>query len=198
MEELLKRQKIEIDELNRVIRNYNADGPTRKHKKYLLDKAATFPEMFSVIKENDEQINALKEPSHDEQPYFKEKTFKAIKESFERVMGNVEERLQALGDLNLATASSSAPPTRNEIPTSVGNGSEEHQDTHNLSDENGVDDDDNGHGSGTFGSGLQKDTNDFLTLLYEELMDVIAAARYMDKQSSIGTITAQLTNLNFI
>lgn len=147
MEELLKRQKIEIDELNRVIRNYNADGPSRKHKNYLLDKAATFPEMFRVIKENDEEINTLKEPSHSDQPYFKENTFKAIQEIFEKAMLNIKERLRVLDDPTISSSSAKATPPANDgkpasaenetVPPSTGNGTEDQPIIPNSSNGNG-------------------------------------------------------------
>lgn len=42
MEEVLQRQKAEVDELNRLIRNCKRDGDDRKNKRHLSDKITTF------------------------------------------------------------------------------------------------------------------------------------------------------------
>lgn len=74
--QLLMSQKTEIDELYRLIRNYKADGPTRKILRYLDDKLATFDELFRVIKNNDDE---LAEVVDDEQPYTKRTNFRKNK-----------------------------------------------------------------------------------------------------------------------
>lgn len=103
MEDLLKKQKTEVDELNRLISNYKRDGGDRKHERYLNDKKSTFGEMFRVIKEIDDEIQKLREPKYETQPYFEAKTFEKIDEVFTKVMEDVEKRLEAINqplDLN--------------------------------------------------------------------------------------------------
>lgn len=51
---ILQEQATEIDELQRLIRNYKSDGPSRKNERYLTDKRRTFADIFDVIKQNHE------------------------------------------------------------------------------------------------------------------------------------------------
>lgn len=205
MEDLLNKQKTEIDELNRLIKNYNADGPTRKTEKYLRDKILTFPEAFRVIQENHDHINELRETAHDDQPYFKENTFEKLKEKYEKTMANIHERLTTL------TNPKQQPPA---ILSLSGSKSTVANNTPRDNDDDINDDTGNGTGNGTGncigssdGIGDDHDNDgrssedmgtDLLTLLYEELMDAVASTWGLNEESSIGTVTAQLTNLNSI
>lgn len=62
MEELLKQQRTEVDELTRLICNYKKDGPERKTERYLADKINTFDECIRIIRKNDEEIQNLRKP----------------------------------------------------------------------------------------------------------------------------------------
>lgn len=96
MEDLLKQQRTEIDDLNRMISNYKKDSVARKTTKYLLDKKLTFGELIRVIKENDNEIQGLREPKFESQAYFTDDTFKKINELYKISLKDIEERLQEI------------------------------------------------------------------------------------------------------
>lgn len=50
MEQLLQKQKTEVDELKRLLQNYRKDGSDRKTPKYLADKTKTFGEYFVLLR----------------------------------------------------------------------------------------------------------------------------------------------------
>lgn len=230
METLLGKQKVEIDELFRLMKNYGSDGSSRKTKPYLQDKARTFPEMFRVIQNLDAEINAIKGAADDEQPYFKEKTFQLLKKKYEKAMNNINERLRELNAPKLPISTTTVT-TPNPSTSTLTNGTSTTTTTvspqgHDLTqmsdgtggngngnnfgptksaqmnddDETGGRDDDEEDDTGRMenNGGNETGANDLLTLLYEELMDAIAMARSLNEKSSIGTITAQLENLNSI
>lgn len=122
MEALLTEQKTEIDELNRLIKNYKADGPTRKTERYLTDKCATFPELFRVIEENDTAIQELREPRYETQSYFLDETFGKLKAAYEKVMDDIKSRLEVFKQNGGASStheptSSSSPPVSSKLDT---------------------------------------------------------------------------------
>ncbi|XP_031636180.1 uncharacterized protein LOC116349066 [Contarinia nasturtii] len=91
-QELLSSQAIEIDELQRLIRNYRKDRQFRKTERYLQDKKLTFSDMFKTIRENNEKL----EDFYDErQPYFSEKTFEKIETLFYSVMDDINRQLKS-------------------------------------------------------------------------------------------------------
>lgn len=60
MEALLNSQKIEVDELNRLIRNYKKDSnETRKTKRYLEDNLKTYSDAFATIENLHHDIMAI-------------------------------------------------------------------------------------------------------------------------------------------
>lgn len=107
MESLLINQKTEIDELNRLIKNYRADGPTRKTERYLNDKIATFGELFRTIENNEKDIQEIRSPRHDNQPYFANNTFVAIKLAYETILTDISTRLNAIKGASIGAATSS-------------------------------------------------------------------------------------------
>lgn len=94
LNELLVLQGTEFDELQRLIRNYKADGSSRKTKRYNIDKLTTFPEMFKSIKAHDTKIRELNDvlPNANE-PYFKEKTFEKFEDLYNSVIADLKKRL---------------------------------------------------------------------------------------------------------
>lgn len=93
MEDLLRSQKTEIDELNRIIANYKKDSPDRKTERYLNDKKATFTEAFRVIKDHDGQIQYLREPKFNNQPYFTEQTFEKMNDLYLKTITDIDYHL---------------------------------------------------------------------------------------------------------
>lgn len=55
LRQLLLEQKGDVDELNRVIRNYSSDGQ-RKNERYLADKYRLFVDLFRMIREKNDTI----------------------------------------------------------------------------------------------------------------------------------------------
>lgn len=80
IKELLSAQSLEIDELQRLIRNYKSDGPDRKTPRYLNDKLKTFEEMYIVISTNNEKIIKLIDGN---QPYLIENMFAKMKTKYD-------------------------------------------------------------------------------------------------------------------
>lgn len=210
MEELLQKQKTEVDELTRVLKNYSADGPSRKNGKYLKDKLSTFPELFRMIQENDQEIDKLRQPLHEEQPYFKKAVFSKLELMYEKTMTDIHKRIADLANPLDMSASSSLTatsqtsdkgpsgaqvdgPLKPNLPTNkVDFNDGEHIDERSKDDIDGGSDDLESFGEMTAGD------NSILSLLYEELMDAIVAAANLDYQSSGGSVAAQLANMNSI
>lgn len=90
--EQLTLQATEIDELQRMIRNYRADGPSRKTIRYLEDKKKTFAELFNTIKNNHAVLT--KNKPNDDQEYFKRGTFDSLKKLYESTQENIAQRLK--------------------------------------------------------------------------------------------------------
>lgn len=210
MEELLKNQKIEVDELLRLIRNYNSDSKSRKTERYLKDKLATFPELYRVIEENNTTINNLKQPGDEEQPYFKAGTFDQLDRLYQKAISDIRERLLATSTI-LASATAQAPAAQQMDGQSVSttsvsdNGSAQNglNDTANGSslgdnskNADGKDDilDDNGLLNNTVGSD-ESGTN-ILAMQYNDIMDLLASARDFSSETSHGLMMAHAANLN--
>lgn len=69
MDTLLKSVKTEIDELDRLIRNYGKDGDDRKHVEYLNEKMKTFTKSIKTITTINDKIQAIyNENEHGSQP----------------------------------------------------------------------------------------------------------------------------------
>ena len=108
--ELLLAQKTEIDELVRLMRNYNKDANDRKTKRYLLDKKKTFDEIFRVIAENHKKLIPY---ATDSQPYFQLDSYEAVKRMYESTINNVNARLKAMeeaesSDINESSSAKNA------------------------------------------------------------------------------------------
>lgn len=109
MEEFKSRlleQRTEIDELQRLIRNYGKDGEDRKNKRYLDDKLKTFAEYFTLIKAN-HAILSVNKPD-DKQAYFTEKTFENIEALYSATIENIQQRLEKLKNPNTTINPSSS------------------------------------------------------------------------------------------
>lgn len=203
MEKLLNDQRIEVDELLRLLRNYNADGPTRKTEKYLKDKLQTFPEIFRVISENNKAINDLKDQSHDEQPYFKQATFQNVEKNYMRVIADINSRLDALK--TVSPPAPSVTPTisqANIVPPKPQqpNIDQENTTTHLGNDLLNHTDDGQSvlhHNDDIDGdpSNMEGDTT-MLMIQYNDIMDLIAATRDFSSETSLGLITAHAANLD--
>lgn len=93
LENLLLEQKTDVDELNRVIRNYKSDGSSRKNERYLRDKQRSFTDLFKRICEKDgiiqSEVAITPDPS---QPYFTEDTFNAISKLYSEIMEDITKR----------------------------------------------------------------------------------------------------------
>lgn len=190
MEELLQNQKTEVDDLVRLIRNYNKDGAERRHERYLKDKITTFNESFRVIKEHDDMIQEQLQlqPQHKEQQYFIDKTFMNIKALYEAAIANIRSKLAAL---------SGQPPTKNgsAIPQSTGE-SPQQLHTENDGSSNSNDVLKNLDTSKVGNSSL--DDSNLLNILYNDLMDCMAAVKDLNEAASFGFIEASMNNLNIV
>lgn len=95
MEQLLRIQKADIDDLNRLLKNYGSDGPTRKTKEYLQEKQEIFSTAIAKIRRQHDRLDAF---YSEDQPYWKEKTFAKIDALYEKVASNIVERLKILAE----------------------------------------------------------------------------------------------------
>lgn len=211
MEALLTTQRTEIDELNRLIGNYGKDGAGRKNERYLLDKVNTFGELFRVIEENDQAIQNLRAPEHEKQPYFMNKTFEALTKLYNDTIRDIQARLEVIkvGKASAATLtpgratnlanlskSSTAGAVKNNSVASVAESSigNEDQTLDDGANDLGNDDissqRDEGSQVGDEGDGS------VLMMLYNDVMDMLATARELTNESSLGLITAHAANLD--
>lgn len=208
MEELLSTQRTEIDELNRLIRNYKSDGSVRKTERYLIDKVKTFSEFFRIIEEKDTKIQELKLPMHDTQPYFVQKTFETLKKLYSDIMIDIESKLAAHKEANgtsttVTNAKLSAPVSaandtgaaKLAAAGSSANGKlSDGQANQTLNDElsNKVHDGISQHedeGEGENDGGIRM-------MLYDDIMNMLATSRELTNESSLGFLTAHAKNLD--
>lgn len=199
MEELLQNQKTEVHELLRMLSNYSKDGSDRKNEKYLEDKVKTFGEIFQVIRRNDEEIQKIREPSHESQPYFVQDTYKKTVKVYELTMADVNANLQKITEAQRQTQpvqqfNSDQPTASNAEKTKSTEGSQTTTNNNKQSQVHATNDDSSNSSSTTITSPVPDDTN-LLTILYNELMDCIAAVKYFDHNQSNGFIKASLNNL---
>lgn len=223
MEEFLKQQKTEIDELDRLIRNFKKDGEERKTIRYLKDKKAPWPELFKLIKDVDEKIQPLREAKYESQPYFADGTFQKISIAYENAMRDIEKRLQSLSinstpqitPSSLSNGSGGGPSqSTGPVSQSQSINAQQQQKSSNESmdttsnlkndslerandDSNGTDAGKDANG-GTDGPTADSGEQSLLNILYNELMDCIAAARGLNDDTSNGFIEANKNNLNAI
>lgn len=238
MATLLKVQKTEVDELNRLIRNYKADGASRKTERYLKDKLSTFTESFRVISDNEDEIQLIKsERDEREQPYFVENTFQCLEQAYDQVMADIKKRLQQLESppavvpkqstpvVNTTNTSNEndAPPTISEMTeqngTGLRNGSDQSQLDVNTNtglplDGNGTSEEPSGNADNNTMRRPDNNTinlsdsslfvhddaeeTDLLTIYYNESMDILAASRSLNNESSQGLINFHRNNLSSI
>lgn len=59
MESILRDQKQLVEELDRLIRNYNKDGQARKNKEYLTERLEECREIFSKISRNNDRLEPM-------------------------------------------------------------------------------------------------------------------------------------------
>lgn len=214
--DLLKIQITEIDELQRLIRNYKADGPSRKTERYLVDKRNTFAELFRVITSNNTTLERG-EPDND-QDYFNKKVYEAIQKLYDSIKIDIDERLNEHEKTKSAVPSTIASTsTIDPIPSKASNNdlltlnnSDDDENTalfenNDKNQQNGEDpqksddlennNDDDGKNSQPIISLTNSGKNDLLSLQYEEMMDMLTVARDIDAKSGHGTIKAHLDNL---
>lgn len=194
MEELLRKQKTEVDELNRLLRNYKSDGPDRKKEDYLREETQSYMELYRIIRENHEMIQEQRKPSHDSQQYFTKRTFEAITSTYEQVMADARSRLDAIKqksplDENLDAANSkkaeNIPLNASTQPISNGSNASGGEDT----DVEPLNNDD---------STADSEEGGLLNILYNEIMDCLASAMNLDGAVSLGFIEATIGNLNTV
>lgn len=208
MEELLQNQKTEIDEFLRMLSNYRKNGSDRKTEKYLNDKVKTFGEVFQVISRNDEEIQNIRESSHESQPYFVQKTYEKTVEDYEKTMADVDARLQKIME---AKGQKQPVQPRTVDPPSTSNAKKTHSTETNQStgeDQNSTHEDEqppaHSASNGSINNSITtvtspvSDETNLLTILYNELMDCMAAVKYFDHNQSNGFIRASLNNLTVI
>lgn len=103
MEDLLKEQKAELEEFNRLVTNYNKDGATRKNQDYLHKKLTDINEKYGNIKKRD---GSLQQYETNEQPYFAENLMGKAKEAYDKVISDIITRLSNVDKLNDAAHTS--------------------------------------------------------------------------------------------
>lgn len=155
----------------------------------------TFCEAFRVINENNKRIQELSEPKYDSQPYFVDKTFEKIKKLFKKAISDINERLEQYKKhdqtLQQPKASDTAPtvkkPEDDNLNGNQNNDAESSNGMGKMADE--LED--------SFPADHSGDSEpNLLTILYEELMDSMAATKFACIGNSNGFITANLENLN--
>lgn len=210
MEALLNTQKIEVDELQRLIKNYSNDDSERKQKRYLEDKIRTYEESFNVIKRNNREIVSLFDPSkHSSQPYFKEKIFEKIQSLYEWANNDILTRLVAIEteaakknppllqfsgkDDGKSSGTTSGNATKNSI-VNEHNAKSVNDETANEHTDETTDEDEPLDMS--FAHETTQRSNTMLEIQYNDLMDLIAGANDLNEESSRGHITTYLQMLN--
>lgn len=98
MEALLANQRVLIAELDRLLRNYKHDGPSRKTKPYLQEKLTIYGELFAKIRRNDEKLDPFVSHSN---TYWAEKMFDKISNTYEKVRDDIEKRLANKSNVTL-------------------------------------------------------------------------------------------------
>lgn len=206
MENLLQNQKTEIDQLLRLIENYKKDGGVRKHERYLKDKLETFNECYRVIKENNEIIEESRKPTDIDQPYFTQNTFVDLTKKYDWAILDVRTRLNELSGKKPLTTQpgvSSASFINDQNPLGNNSNNDNGQksgDEIQISD-NGLENTGNETRSPGDNESITTETGDelnLLNILYNELMDCMAAARDLDGATSYGFIEATMNNLNAV
>lgn len=206
IEELLNAQKIEVDELNRLIRNYGKDGDERKTKRYLEDKLKTFSEAFNVIGGNNQKIIPLYDHSkHANQPYFKEKTFAKIKGSYEAAKTDILERLKVLDEeevsaseqsLNLIDDDNGKSPSATTTAQTIDDSTATTSSNETADKTNGGAQIEDSPLDMSFAQEIASSGTDMLDIQYNDLMELIAGANDINENSSRGQVTTYVQMLN--
>ncbi|XP_031635226.1 uncharacterized protein LOC116348388, partial [Contarinia nasturtii] len=203
-QDILVQQSAEISELNRLIRNYKADGPQRKTKKYLDDKVLTFNELFRVISENNKKLQSFYDEN---QPYFSEKTFEKIKQCFDSVMIDIYERLKVIQcsaggskDVQNEKPSVENPKKTDDtvvLPSAIVNIDDLDSTFENRNDsfENSIDGIE--PNIQLVNNNISKNSaNDILMLQRGELLELFSSARILRPDSSKGLVKAHIENIS--
>lgn len=226
--QLLLTQKTEIDELQRLMRNYEHDSPCRKNMKYLKDKVKTFGDLYRVINANNDELE--KGRTADE-PYFKDDIFNQLRKRVESIMLDIKQRINApeptpkvippapaisetqniganslpnTDDFNIVSPSQPTNVTfgqpinlaDEEAPTTIDNTASGSDVTENNND--GADEDNIQLQNTSLNVSIDMMSSDILILQYEEMMDMLAAARDLNENSSHGSVCAVLDNLKLM
>lgn len=195
--ELLNAQSIEIDDLNRLIKNYHKDSPERKTVRYLRDKLKTFDEIFAAITNYNKQIVTEIDVN---QPYVREQTYEKIKKYYEDTRKDI---IRRLGDEPTIVPNENLPKMNEKNGQSTMDGDSTHE-AHN----NGVDpstsalnngerieiENDTSNETNFNGSG-ETTLCDLLQMQYEEFMDIVATARDINESSSVGSVRVHMDML---
>lgn len=91
--DLLKSQKIHLQELERLFRNYNKDGSARKTEAYLRKK---YDEIEYLWSEDEINNTALESLDILNQPYFREKSFENAHKVYNSFLKDIQVRLSQI------------------------------------------------------------------------------------------------------
>lgn len=218
--ELLTAQATEIDELNRIIRNYKADGPTRKTTRYLKDKLRTFDDAYNVISANHDIIISKIE---DNQPYIVEKTFETLTEKYIATREDILQRLNpenspqqpeinGISDKttiddkettheftkeNDDLSFSSTHQEENNAKNGQSTSANEHQPKPGTTTKAQSSNANQSNANTTNAVNNVNDTlSNLLQVQYDDIMDIIATSRDINETSSPGTIKVHMELLN--
>lgn len=91
--ELLKAQKTNLSELERLFRNYKKDGQSRKTETYLREKHDEIDYLWSEIEENDKILRQLHLIN---QPYFQNKSFDTAQSVYKSFIDDICKRIKTI------------------------------------------------------------------------------------------------------
>lgn len=116
MEALLKEQKKQIEDFDRLFNNYKKDGDGRKSEKYLRDKLSLVNALFESIKIRDAKLQEIiasdieDDASGVQQPYFTENTFNAVHKAYNKLLQDIMKRME-LHRVTEGTSNKNANPS---------------------------------------------------------------------------------------
>lgn len=98
MQTKLEQQRVSIDELTRIIRNFRKDGSSRKTEKYLQSKRNELDAIWEQISKRHSEIEYNRD-----QPYFIEQTFDKCGEIYDEAITDIDCLLEALKESSTGT-----------------------------------------------------------------------------------------------
>lgn len=147
IDKILENQKFQLAEIERVCSKYLEDGEERKTERNLKVKLLEVQTIWQTISTNSENLHKLDENAHE---YFDDTTFANVFEQYEKVVNDINERLNAFTQVKSTTTSTTGTISKKKLSYEENNGKKvgEKSNVH-INDENKTTDDSNGKNKST-------------------------------------------------